>query len=75
MTGCSLAPWPGVVANSIMDLFEFPFWKFGVIKYKLGHYAASLFMAAETTHHTRIGSVVSFLADNIYSALLGVVFL
>ena len=65
----------GVVANFIMDLLEFPLWKLDAIQYTLGHYAASLFMGAETTHHTLIGSVASFLADNIYSAVLGVIFL
>ncbi len=65
----------GLVANQIMDLFEYPLWKLKAIKYMLGHYAASIFLSAETPHHTQIGAVVSFLADNIYSTSLGVLFL
>lgn len=65
----------GVVANFIMDLFQFPLWKLKIIKHPLGHYAASLFMEAEAVHHNLLGSLVSFLAGYVYSGFLGVIFL
>ncbi len=64
----------GVVADIAMDLFQYPMWKLDIVKHPLSHYAASLFLDPQALHHTMIGSIVSFLADYIYAALLGILF-
>jgi len=64
----------GVLANVGMDILQFPIWKLKIVKHPLSHYASSIFLDPQTLHHSMIGSVVSFLADYIYSAFLGVLF-
>ncbi|MEL7565002.1 MAG: hypothetical protein AAGU27_08990 [Dehalobacterium sp.] len=64
----------GVLANISMNILQFPIWKLKIIKHPLSHYAASIFLEPQDLHHMMIGSIVSFLADYIYGAFLGVIF-
>lgn len=65
----------GALANIVMDIPQYPLWKTHIIRHPLSHYAGSLFMDLQSLHHTWYGSVVSFLADYTYSALLGIIFI
>lgn len=58
----------------IMDILQFPIWKLKIVKHPLSHYAASIFLDTQNLHHTVLGSITSFLADYIYSAFLGILF-
>ena len=62
------------MANLAMGLFQFPLWKLGIIKHPLAHYAASMFMNPLTIHHTITGSVVGSVANYIYGAFWGIIF-
>lgn len=64
----------GVLANLAMNIIQFPVWKLKMIMHPLSHYASSMFMDPETLHHTLLGSVVSFLADYVYGAFWGILF-
>lgn len=64
----------GVLANAVMDIPQYPLWKYKILVHPLSHYAGSLFLDLDTLHHSWIGSVVSFLADYSYSAFLGILF-
>ena len=65
----------GLIAHGVMEIFEFFFWKANLLKHTLAHYAGSIIIDLHTLHHTSYGSVVSFLADYIYGAILGVFFI
>lgn len=65
----------GVVANIVMDIPEYTLWKIQLIRHPLSHYAGSLFLDQQSMHHTWHGSIVGFLADYTYSALLGIIFI
>ncbi len=65
----------GILANIVMDIPQYPLWKLKIIMHPLSHYAGSLFIDANTLHHSLFGSAVSFFADYSYSAFLGIFFI
>ena len=64
----------GIFANVAMDVLQYPLWKMQIIRHTLSHYVASLFLDFNTLHFSWIGSVTSFIADYIYGAFLGIIF-
>lgn len=65
----------GLLADTAMDLVQYPLWKLMIVKHPLSHYAGSLFLDVMTLHHSFLGSVVSFIADALYSIFWGIIFI
>lgn len=65
----------GILSNVSMDIVELPIWKLKIIDHPMHHYIASIFLDVQTLHQTFLGLVISFLADYIYSAFLGIIFI
>lgn len=64
----------GVLGKIAMDIVQIPLWLMKVVEHPLAHYAGSLFLDLDATHHSAIVDVVSFLADYVYGIFLGIVF-
>jgi len=65
----------GVIAKFIMDIPLILLWKLKIVQHHLSHYAGSIIIDLHTLHHTWYGSVIGFLADYTYGALLGIIFI
>lgn len=65
----------GFLADMVMDIVQYPMWKALIVKHPLSHYAGSLFLDFETLHHSILGSIVSFIADGLYSVVWGILFI
>ncbi|HEX2952444.1 MAG TPA: hypothetical protein VHR47_00495 [Bacillota bacterium] len=64
----------GFLAVIAMNVFQFPIWEMKVIAHPLAHYASSLFMNVQPVHHSLVGAVIGSIANHIYGAFWGIVF-